>query len=937
MSIYGALFAGVSGIDAQSNSLGIISNNISNANTIGYKQAESEFQTLVTGVSSSSSSFAPGGVLAGNRQLIDQQGLLQSTNSPTDVAIQGSGMFVVNQTSNGSGQVLYSRAGSFTQDANGNFVNSAGYFLQAWPLDSNGDLPGAPGNTTNTTSSANLSSLQTVNVQNVTGTATPTSSVSLSANLNAGQTASLGAGATASMDLNDTANFGITANTLIVPTAVDHLTRGDKFSIATDLTGVNASFTYGGFTVGRDITTGASGDAGTTLASGPATLNNTPIVPTAITTNAASSARIDVTVASTANLRTGDYVTLAGIAAFDNFTAPDLNETAQIVVDDATHFHYTAAITSGSGNTASAGGVSDGGALGTATPDPFATTNTSHTVTVTQIGHGLVAGDVVTFSGITAAVDGIPASELNSSFVVQSIVDADHYTISTPTTAATSTGGGGSGTILATTRPFAGNILDASTDTQTFLGITGTSGFLNSALSFTINTAASGTVTFTYTPSAPNPLLGQFNSLTNLVSAINDVSGLTARIVNNQLFVGPSDANASITFANGAAAGSSGPPVKAGINWINELGLASSVTGNNPTLSGTHRFSTLQSLADNINTVTGLSATVANPTGTASVAIDVANPLDTIDFTDNTYGGGGGQNTGSPLAALGLTGIASFNNVVPSGAVRTTGTLGPAYEPTSSGKNMASGAISPQFSRPVTIYDALGAAHNLNMAFLKTGANTWAVEVYSQPGTDVATSLDGTNDGLVATGTLTFNGDGTLHNVSSGLTVPVSVDWTNNALPSSINFDWGTIDKTNGLSQFDSGYNVNSVSQNGTPVGQLTGVSIDSNGFITASFNNGQTQRLYKIPLAQFTDADQLESVTGNAYLQTSGSGIVNLKQAGQSGVGSISSSSLEQSNVELADQLTQMIVAQRSYEANTKVISTANTLLNDLDQIIQG
>lgn len=119
-------------------------------------------------------------------------------------------------------------------------------------------------------------------------------------------------------------------------------------------------------------------------------------------------------------------------------------------------------------------------------------------------------------------------------------------------------------------------------------------------------------------------------------------------------------------------------------------------------------------------------------------------------------------------------------------------------------------------------------------------------------------------------------------------------------------------------------------------MGQLTGVAVDAAGFITASFNNGETQKLYKIPVAEFTDPNMLQALTGNAFAQTSESGIANLKQAGQSGVGTISSGALEQSNVELADQLTNMIVAQRAYQANTKIIQTSDGLLDDLDRIIQ-
>ena len=142
MSLYGALYAGVAGLQAQSNKLGIISDNIANVNTTGYKEGSATFETLVT-TSNNATAYSPGGVLSGNQQLVSTQGLLQTTSSPTDIAITGSGLFVVNQAPDDSGQVLYTRSGSFTQDANGNFVNTSGYFLQAWPLDSSGQLPGA--------------------------------------------------------------------------------------------------------------------------------------------------------------------------------------------------------------------------------------------------------------------------------------------------------------------------------------------------------------------------------------------------------------------------------------------------------------------------------------------------------------------------------------------------------------------------------------------------------------------------------------------------------------------------------------------------------------------------------------------------------------------------------------------------------------------------
>ena len=175
MSITGALFSGVSGLAAQSQALGMISDNISNVSTIGYKGVSASFATLVT-VSATNNSYTPGGVRARPLQHVGQQGLLQSTNSRTDIAIAGSGLFVVNEAAlPGSGSdFLFTRAGSFRADADGNLVNTAGYYLQGWPLYNTGGLPA------NTTV---LSSLETVNIANLASTALPTSLVELGMNL----------------------------------------------------------------------------------------------------------------------------------------------------------------------------------------------------------------------------------------------------------------------------------------------------------------------------------------------------------------------------------------------------------------------------------------------------------------------------------------------------------------------------------------------------------------------------------------------------------------------------------------------------------------------------------------------------------------------------------------------------------------------------------
>ena len=174
MSIFGALLSGVSGLAAQSQALGIISDNISNVNTTGYKGTSAQFSTLVTRAVSETL-YSPGGVRSVARPNIDRQGLLQSTQVNTDIGIVGNGMFVVNEASTAGlgNEYLFTRAGSFRADKDGNLRNTAGFFLQGWPI-TNGSLP------TNTTV---LSSLQTVNVSSLAGSATPTSTLELGANL----------------------------------------------------------------------------------------------------------------------------------------------------------------------------------------------------------------------------------------------------------------------------------------------------------------------------------------------------------------------------------------------------------------------------------------------------------------------------------------------------------------------------------------------------------------------------------------------------------------------------------------------------------------------------------------------------------------------------------------------------------------------------------
>jgi flagellar hook protein FlgE len=170
MSLTGALSSAISALNAQSQALSMISDNIANSNTTGYKTTSSMFENLVT-ASGNSTSYASGGVTVSGRPNITQQGLLAATTNPTDVAIQGSGFFTVADAASG-GATFYTRNGAFSTD-NAGYLQNGGFYLEGWRTDASGNVVGD-------TSAANL---QTINTRVVSTSTSPTTKTSIVANL----------------------------------------------------------------------------------------------------------------------------------------------------------------------------------------------------------------------------------------------------------------------------------------------------------------------------------------------------------------------------------------------------------------------------------------------------------------------------------------------------------------------------------------------------------------------------------------------------------------------------------------------------------------------------------------------------------------------------------------------------------------------------------
>lgn len=182
MSVTGGLFAGVAAIASQATSFGIISDNIANSQTVGYKETQARFQTLVTR-SPSATSFTPGGVQSKPLTDPNRQGLLQGTTSTTDIAVDGNGFFVVNGAADpgSDDQYLLTRAGAFNTDEDGRLVNTAGYYLQGWSTDTEGNI-------NNEDTRDLLTSLETVDLSQFGQIANATDEVTINANLPAGST-----------------------------------------------------------------------------------------------------------------------------------------------------------------------------------------------------------------------------------------------------------------------------------------------------------------------------------------------------------------------------------------------------------------------------------------------------------------------------------------------------------------------------------------------------------------------------------------------------------------------------------------------------------------------------------------------------------------------------------------------------------------------------
>lgn len=215
----------------------------------------------------------------------------------------------------------------------------------------------------------------------------------------------------------------------------------------------------------------------------------------------------------------------------------------------------------------------------------------------------------------------------------------------------------------------------------------------------------------------------------------------------------------------------------------------------------------------------------------------------------------------------------------------------------------------------IDVIDSQGNSHTLTVEFEKTSDNNWDWTV-NEPA------------GAVGDGTVTFDTNGIL----SGITVTTPISYNpGGAAVINITPNFGTIGDIDGLTQFSSDSTAAAISQNGNVAGSLQSLAIGGNGGITGVFSNGQNRNLAQIALASFKNPSGLIDMGSSLYAQSNNSGVAVIGESDSGGRGQIIAGTVEMSNVDLAKEFANMIIAQRGFQANSKIITASDEMLQEL------
>ncbi len=238
-----------------------------------------------------------------------------------------------------------------------------------------------------------------------------------------------------------------------------------------------------------------------------------------------------------------------------------------------------------------------------------------------------------------------------------------------------------------------------------------------------------------------------------------------------------------------------------------------------------------------------------------------------------------------------------------------------------------------KFSAPITIFDSLGTSHVLTLSFVKTAANAW-----DYTATLPAADLDPAASPLVTSGSLVFNTDGSLDLITTPnpvvATLPQFLDGA--TIGGTVTWNLAQANGSGALTQYAQPSATSSSTQDGQAASQLVNVGLGNGGAILAQYSDGQQVTVGQVAVASIRNPVSLVAVGNNNFMLSQASVVPNIGVPGTGGRGSIQGGSIEASNVDIATEFTNLIVYQRGYEANGKVVSTADTLSQDTINLIR-
>ncbi|WP_246559263.1 flagellar hook protein FlgE [Citrifermentans pelophilum] len=295
--------------------------------------------------------------------------------------------------------------------------------------------------------------------------------------------------------------------------------------------------------------------------------------------------------------------------------------------------------------------------------------------------------------------------------------------------------------------------------------------------------------------------------------------------------------------------------------------------------------------------VTGATPATGSATGTIDTAA-LANQ--TANITIN------GASQAITFGFSGLTGNAAASTAAVSATTTTPVTAFSTTDPVGTSN----------FSNSMTVYDSQGNPHAVTTYYRKTGVNAWDWHANVQGGTPAWVD-----------GTMTFSTAGILTAQTPAATTPQNITFAGVTNPQPLLFDFGV----NSSTQAASASIINSQIQDGYYQGSLAKIQVDQKGYVVGVYSNGQSQKLAQVALARFASTNGLSKVGGTLFEETLASGQAMISDASSPGVGKVLSNSLEQSNVDMAAQFVKLIQAQRAFSANSKTITTADEMTQEL------